>query len=85
MTVARSEIVTEGAEGIYHCVSRCVCRAFLCGKDPYTGKSFEHRKSWVQDRLELLAQSFALEICAFAVMSNHRHVVLRTWPDLAER
>ncbi|MFH1138133.1 MAG: hypothetical protein V1816_18840 [Pseudomonadota bacterium] len=83
MTVARSEIVTEGAEGIYHCVSRCVHRAFLCGKDSYTGKSLEHRKFWVQARLELLARTFALEIFAFAVMSNHLHVVLRARPDLA--
>ncbi|MFH0919528.1 MAG: transposase [Fibrobacterota bacterium] len=83
MTTARSEIVTEGAIGIYHCVSRCVHRAFLCGNDPYTGKYFEHRKTWVQARLELLARTFALEICAFTVMENHVHVVLRTRPDLA--
>ncbi|MFH1139532.1 MAG: transposase, partial [Pseudomonadota bacterium] len=74
MTIARNEIVTDGAEGIYHCISRCVRRAFLCGEDPYTGRSFEHRKAWVEARLELLSQSFALEIISFAVMSNHLHV-----------
>ncbi|MFH1138836.1 MAG: hypothetical protein V1816_22390 [Pseudomonadota bacterium] len=71
-------------EGVYPCLSRCVRRAFLCGNDPYTGRSLEHRKDWVQARLEFLAGSFALEICAFAVMSNHLHVVARTRPDLAE-
>ena len=84
MTVARSEIVTEGVEGIYHCISRCVRRAFLCGEDEYTGKSFEHRKSWVEARLELLAKTFAIQVCAFAVMSNHLHVVLRIRPDWVE-
>ena len=83
MTIARREIVTDGAEGIYHCISRCVRRAFLCGEDPYTGQSFEHRKAWVENRLKLLVNSFAIQICAFAVMSNHLHVVLRTRPDLA--
>ncbi|MFH1139834.1 MAG: transposase, partial [Pseudomonadota bacterium] len=83
MTIARQEIVPDGVEGIFHCVVRCVRRAFLCGKDPYTGKSFEHRRDWVRDRLELLAGSFAMEICAFAVMSNHLHVILRTRPDWA--
>ena len=85
MTAARSEIVTEGVEGIYHCVSRCVRRAFLCGQDEYTGKSFEHRKSWVEARLKLLSKTFAIQVCAFAVMSNHLHVVLRTRPDWVER
>ncbi|MFH1136843.1 MAG: transposase [Pseudomonadota bacterium] len=84
MTIARGETVNEGGEGIYHCISRCVRRAFLCGNDPYTGRSFEHRKKWVQARLELLVGSFALEIFAFAIMSNHLHVVLRTRPDWAE-
>ena len=84
MTAARNEIVAEGEEGIYHCISRCVRRAFLCGQDDYTGKSFEHRKSWVESRLELLSKTFAIQVCAFAVMSNHLHVVLRTRPDWVE-
>ncbi|MFH1136975.1 MAG: hypothetical protein V1816_12945 [Pseudomonadota bacterium] len=55
-----------------------------CGNDPYIGKSFEHRKSWVQARLELLARTFALEIRAFAVTSNHLPVVPHTRPDLTD-
>ncbi|MFH1138068.1 MAG: hypothetical protein V1816_18510 [Pseudomonadota bacterium] len=84
MAVARKETVVEGDEGFYHCMSRCVRRAFLCGQDPYTGKSFEHRRGWVQNRLEFLAGLFGMEICAFAVMSNHLHVILRTRPDWVE-
>ena len=84
MTTARKEIVQEGAEGVYHCISRCVRRAFLCGIDSYSGKSFEHRKDWVQSRLKLMSSGFAIEIMAFAVMSNHVHVVLRTRPDLTQ-
>ncbi len=83
MTVARREIVEENAAGVYHCVARCVRRAFLCGQDPYTGRNFEHRKSWVQSRLQTLAEAFGVEVYAYAVMSNHLHVVLRNRPDLA--
>ena len=82
---ARKEIVREGEVGIYHCVSRCVRRAFLCGRDPMSGQSFEHRRGWVQDRLELLAANWGVDVCGFAVMGNHLHVMLRTRPDVVAR
>ena len=82
MTIARREIVAPGAPGVYRCMSRCVRRAFLCGRDKYSGQSYEHRRTWVRDRLRHLARYFGLEICAYAVMSNHTHVVLRTRPEL---
>mgnify|MGYP001819254158 CR=1 FL=1 len=79
---ARKEIVADGELGIYHCVNRCVRRAWLCGKDRVSGKSYDHRKDWIQDRLEELAGIFAVDILGFAVMANHVHVVVRTRPDV---
>ena len=78
MTVPRSLIVNPSDPGWYHCVSRCVRRAFLCGD------GYAHRKEWVVDRLRLLVQSFSVEVAAYAVMSNHLHVVLRLDPRAVE-
>ncbi len=76
MTRPRSEIVSLADTPFHHCVSRCVRRAFLCGDDRYSGKNFDHRKSWLVNRLALLDEVFAIDIAAYAVMSNHFHVVL---------
>jgi len=78
MTVARKLLVDLSVTRWYHCISRCVRRAFLCGE------GFEHRKQWIEDRLELLAANFAVSVGGFAVMDNHLHVLVRLDPDAAE-
>ena len=82
---ARGQIVVEDQVGVYHCIARCVRRAFLCGTDPYTGKDYSHRKEWILDRMRELAGLFAIEVCGYSVMSNHLHLVLRNRPDIAEQ
>jgi hypothetical protein len=78
----RSEIVHHQEVAVYHCWSRCVRRAFLCGQDPLTGKNFDHRRDWVTGGQQQLAALFAIEIAFHAEMSNHLGVVLRTRPDI---
>ena len=80
--IPRKELIEETEVGIYHCINRCVRRAFLCGQDALTGKNFDHRKVWIRERLEFLAGQFSIEVCGFAVMSNHLHLVLRNRPDI---
>ncbi len=85
MTRARRELVDLSATSYYHCISRCVRRAFLCGEDHFSGKNYEHRKSWVVDRLTELAPVFAIEVCAYAIMSNHYHLALRVDKEMATK
>ena len=82
MGLPRSRYVRAGQEGVYHCFSRCVRRAFLYGFDALTRRDFSHRKAWLVERLRYLASSFAIEVCAYAVMENHYHTILRTRPDI---
>ncbi len=85
MGLPRSTYVKEGQEGVYHCFSRCVRRAFLHGFDTVTGRDFSHRKSWVLERLRHLASIFSIEVCAYAILANHYHLILRIRPDIVAR
>jgi hypothetical protein len=51
--------------------------------DPHTGKSYEHRRQWIVDRMKLLVDIFAIDICSFAVLHNHYHVILHVDTQLA--
>ncbi|MEJ2531173.1 MAG: transposase [Halioglobus sp.] len=77
MTAPRSAQISLVDTPYYHCIARCVRRAFLCGNDRYTGRSFNHRRQWLVDRIRRQARVFGIDVCAYAVMGNHYHLVLR--------
>ena len=89
MPKPREQKISLEATPYYHCVSRCVRRAFLCGTDQLSGRCYEHRRGWLEDKLLSLPEIFAIDIAAYAIMSNHYHVVLfidnkqaKNWSDV---
>lgn len=83
MTTARSRLICPDITPYYHCVSRCVRRSYLCGYDSVSGQSYQHRRNWVEQRILYLARVYCIQICAYAVMSNHYHLVVCIDKDTA--
>jgi hypothetical protein len=78
MAIARAQLVDVSLTRWYHCVTRCVRRAFLLGEGDY------NRREWLENRLEELADIFAVAVGGFSVMNNHLHLLLRLDPEVAQ-
>ena len=83
MTTPRHTLVDSAAPCFYHLVSRCVRRSWLCGKDRRSRRNYEHRRQWLVDRLHQLSRAYAIELHAYAIMSNHFHLVIYYDPNAA--
>jgi REP element-mobilizing transposase RayT len=77
MTRARHQLIDLSATSYYHVINRCVRRSFLCGEDPYSHQNYDHRRQWLVDRIKKLSSIFSINIAAYAIMSNHYHLVLQ--------
>lgn len=84
MATPRYKLVDNEIALGYHLVSNCVRDAWLCGCDKRTGKDYSHRKRWLVERMLALARCFAVEIDAYAVMSNHFHLVVHYDPKACD-
>ena len=51
MPKPRKTLIAVESTPYYHCVARCVRRAFLCGVDSLTGQNYGHRRAWLEERL----------------------------------
>jgi REP element-mobilizing transposase RayT len=78
MTIARAHLVDETLTRWYHCLTRCVRRASLLGEQVH------NRKAWIENRLEELAQCFAVSVGSYSAMDNHLHVLVRLDPAVAD-
>ena len=80
MTVARRKLVDPAITRWYHCISRCVRRAFLLEGQ----EGALDRKAWLHERLKQLTDVFAIAVAGFAILDNHLHVLTRLDPHLVD-
>jgi hypothetical protein len=77
MTIARAHLIDPAVTRWYHCISRCVRRAFLLGE------GVGDRKLWIGNRLKELSGIFSIAVGGFSIMDNHIHVLVRLEPEVA--
>jgi REP element-mobilizing transposase RayT len=79
MTIARAHLVDPAVTRWYHCITRCVRRAFLLGEGTID------RKAWIEHRLQKLAEIFAVSVAGFTILDNHLHLLVRLDPEVADQ
>jgi len=81
MSKSRHQLIDINQTPYYHCLSRCVRRAWICtnaaSEDQFTDRNYEHRKAWAVKRLALLADVLAISVASFAIIYNYVHFLLR--------
>ena len=83
MTIPRRRQICLSETCYYHCISRCVRRAYLCGIDALSGRSYQHRRGWLERQLLAQSQAFCIDLVGYAIMSNHYHVIVKVNLELA--
>jgi hypothetical protein len=78
----RSDVFDPEEIALAHITQRCVRRCYLLGDDPVSGKNYDHRKQWLEQRLQRFAACFGIDLICFAILSNHFHLILRSRPDI---
>jgi REP element-mobilizing transposase RayT len=81
VTISRAKLINPEVTRWYHCISRCVRRAYLFGEGNEDAAGL-NRKAWMEERLRFLNSLFAVSVAGFAVLDNHLHTLVRM--DLAD-
>lgn len=78
----RSDLYVPGEIAIVHVMNRTNRGVFLFGEDPISKRNCDYRKEWMEQRLQLQASCFGIDLLGYSILSNHFHQVLRSRPDI---
>ena len=70
--MARQEVFSPDEIACVHVMNRAVRQCFLMGDDPVSGKNFDHRKLWMETKLEIHA---AVLQCGWPAASDCPHAL----------
>ena len=72
MPRARKTLVSLDATPYYHCTSRCVRRAFLCGEDRHSGRMLrEGKKGAIPEKLPEILHRLQLDARNWCYLTRH--------------
>ena len=77
MTRPRYQQILPRVTPYYHVMGRCTQGLSLMGeRNPITGENTADRKGWIETHLEHVARAFCIDVCKYALMDNHYHLLL---------
>ncbi|WP_299011453.1 transposase [uncultured Shewanella sp.] len=88
MTESRKKLIHIDSTPYYHIQNHCVRGTYLVTEiDSHLqpSKLDLHRAQWFVDKLVQLSTIFCIDICAYAILNHHYHLVLKVDTDTANR
>lgn len=83
--IPREDLVSETQPGVYLCSMHTLPgQGRKLGGTDKAGASFDHRRKWIVEQLELQAAQMAVEVLAFCILPKSMSLLLRTRPDLVK-
>jgi len=81
--IPREELVSDTQPGVYLCTMKALEGKRIGGGEKGS-KSFDHRRKWIVEQIELQGAQMGVEVLAYSVLTDRLSLVLRTRPDLVK-
>jgi len=80
--LARAKIFDPAEIVAVHLIGKKIRSCYLMGGDEHSGKNFDNRKHWLEEKFKHCAANFGIDLLAFSCLSNYFPLLLRSRPDI---